>query len=431
MEQFTDPNIWASFITLAALEIVLGIDNLVFVALLAGRLPENQQSGARRLGLTGALVARLALLWSIVWLVHLTEPVVSLAGYSFSWRDLILLGGGAFLLFKGTQEIHARVEGDDEAKREGRKRPGFASTLLQIILFDIIFSLDSVITAVGIAQDIRVMAAAIVVAMALMLAASGPLAAFIERHGSVKMLALSFLLLIGMVLVADGFGYHMPRAYIYAAMGFSVLVESLNLLTMRRRRKNREHINPTDMTPTMEAVISAPQHKSSHKSAERMIERLIFQSRWLLAPVYVGLVAGLLVVLIKFAQRSVDLVGNVFATSSDDTIVGILGLIDLALMGSLLVMVMFAGYENFVSKLDLATHADKPSWMGQVDFGDLKLKLMASIVAISAIHVLGSFMNVEHLTDRELAWSVGIHMSFVVSGVLLAVMDRLTGKAHG
>jgi uncharacterized protein (TIGR00645 family) len=234
-----------------------------------------------------------------------------------------------------------------------------------------------------------------------------------------------------MVLVADGFGYHMPRAYIYAAMGFSVLVESLNLLTMRRRRKNREHINPTDMTPTMEAVISAPQHKSSHKSAERMIERLIFQSRWLLAPVYVGLVAGLLVVLIKFAQRSVDLVGNVFATSSDDTIVGILGLIDLALMGSLLVMVMFAGYENFVSKLDLATHADKPSWMGQVDFGDLKLKLMASIVAISAIHVLGSFMNVEHLTDRELAWSVGIHMSFVVSGVLLAVMDRLTGKAHG
>jgi predicted tellurium resistance membrane protein TerC len=235
------------------------------------------------------------LLWSIVWLVHLTEPVVSLAGHSFSWRDLILLGGGAFLLFKGTQEIHARVEGDDEAKREGRKRPGFASTLLQIILFDIIFSLDSVITAVGIAQDIRVMAAAIVVAMALMLAASGPLAAFIERHGSVKMLALSFLLLIGMVLVADGFGYHMPRAYIYAAMGFSVLVESLNLLTMRRRRKNREHINPTDMNPTMEAVISAPQHKSSHKSAERMIERLIFQSRWLLAPVYVGLVAGLLV----------------------------------------------------------------------------------------------------------------------------------------
>ena len=134
--------------------------------------------------------------------------------------------------------------------------------------------------------------------------------------------------------------------------------------------------------------------------------------------------------LVKFVQRSIDLVGNALNTSGDDTIVAVLGLIDLALMGSLVVMVMFAGYENFVSKLDLAAHKDKPSWMGQVDFSDLKLKLMASIVAISAIHVLGSFMNVEHLSDRELAWSVGIHMSFVFSGLLLAMMDRLTGKAH-
>ena len=172
------------------------------------------------------------------------------------------------------------------------------------------------------------------------------------------------------------------------------------------------------------------QLQPSHKFAERKIEQVIFASRWLLAPIYVGLIAALFVVLIKFVQRSVDLVGNVLTASGDDTIVGVLGLIDLALIGSLVLMVMFAGYENFVSKLDLASHLDKPSWMGQVDFSDLKLKLMASIVAISAIHVLGSFMNVEHLSDRELAWSVGIHMSFVFSGLLLAVMDRLTGKTH-
>lgn len=171
--------------------------------------------------------------------------------------------------------------------------------------------------------------------------------------------------------------------------------------------------------------------KSPLKRAERAVERVIFGGRWLLAPIYAGLIAGLLVLLVKFAQRTFDLVAHIGANSGDDAIVGVLGLIDLALMASLVVMVMFAGYENFVSKLDLAGHEDKPDWMGQVDFGDLKLKLMASIVAISAIHVLESFMNVEHLSDRELGWSVGIHMTFVISGVLLAVMDRLTGTKHG
>ena len=229
-----DPKIWASFLTLSVLEIVLGVDNLVFLALLAGRLPGHQQARARRLGLGLALLMRLALLGSIAWLVHLTDPVLTLFGDAFSWRDIVLIAGGGFLLYKGTREIHLRVEGEDES---GNARPaaGFASTVVQIMLFDIVFSLDSVITAVGIADELWVMVAAIVVAMALMLAASGPLAAFIDRNASVKMLALSFLLLIGMMLVADGFGVHVPRGYVYAAMGFSGMVEALNLLAARRR----------------------------------------------------------------------------------------------------------------------------------------------------------------------------------------------------
>ena len=163
---------------------------------------------------------------------------------------------------------------------------------------------------------------------------------------------------------------------------------------------------------------------------ERFIENAMYASRWLLAPIYVGLAFGLVVLLIKFVQQTVELLMHVLTTDGDEMIIGILGLIDLALMGSLVLMVMFAGYENFISKLDVGGHKDKPSWMGLVDLSDLKLKLMASIVAISAIHVLESFMNVNRLSDRDLAWSVGIHLAFVVSGVLLAVMDWLTGKTH-
>jgi predicted tellurium resistance membrane protein TerC len=242
MEWFVDPQIWSSFVALAALEIVLGIDNLVFIALLAGRLPPAQRDRARKLGLALALGTRLVLLGSIFWMVHLTHPVVSLIGHDFSWRDLILIGGGCFLLFKGTREIHLRVdsEGEGEGDERSRQRVGFAGTVAQIMLLDVVFSLDSVITAVGIAEEIWVMVAAIVAAMALMLVASSPLASFIERHASVKMLALSFLLLIGMVLVADGLGFHVPRGYIYTAMGFSVLVEGLNLLAARRRRARKK-----------------------------------------------------------------------------------------------------------------------------------------------------------------------------------------------
>ena len=242
MISLADPNVWASFATLTALEIVLGVDNLVFIALLAGRLAPDRREGARTLGLALALGSRLALLWSIAWLVHLTQPAVWIAGYPLSWRDLILVAGGGFLLFKGTWEIHLRMEGADEDDAANRKPPGFASTVFQIVLFDIVFSLDSVITAVGLAEHVWVMVAAIVTAMALMLLASSALAAFIERHASVKMLALSFLLLIGTMLLADGLGFHMPRGYVYAAMGFSIMVESLNLIAAKRRRAKRRMV---------------------------------------------------------------------------------------------------------------------------------------------------------------------------------------------
>ncbi len=240
MDWILDPQIWASFVTLATLEIVLGVDNLVFIALLAGRLPLEQQDKARRWGLGFALGTRLALLGSIAWIVHLTDPVVSVASWTFSWRDLVLIGGGGFLLFKGTREIHLSMDSEDDDEPKNRQQTGFIGTICQIVLFDMVFSLDSVITAVGMVDEIWVMVAAIVAAMIVMLVASNPLAAFIARHASVKMLALSFLLLIGMMLVADGCGFHVPRGYVYAAMGFSVLVEGLNLLAARRRRRIRK-----------------------------------------------------------------------------------------------------------------------------------------------------------------------------------------------
>jgi uncharacterized protein (TIGR00645 family) len=190
-------------------------------------------------------------------------------------------------------------------------------------------------------------------------------------------------------------------------------------------------LNHSDLPRVHERIAADPPPRTPHGLVERTVEYVLFTSRWLLAPIYLGLVAGLAVLLVKFVQHTIELVLHALTSDGEATIVGVLALIDLALMGSLVLMVMFAGYENFVSKLDLAGHRDKPGWMGHVDFSDLKLKLMGSIVAISAIQVLESFMNVANLSDRELAWSVGIHMAFVVSGVLLAVMDRMSGKSHG
>jgi predicted tellurium resistance membrane protein TerC len=242
MEWIADPQIWASLITLTVLEIVLGVDNLVFIAIVANRLPERQRDRARKFGLALALVTRLLLLASISWLVGLTQPLFAIAGHGFSGRDLILLLGGLFLIYKGTQEIHAQLEGEEGEGAHGTSRAAasLAGAVTQIMVLDIVFSLDSVITAVGLADEFLVMAAAIVIAVAIMLVASGPLSRFINAHPTVRMLALGFLLLVGAMLVADGFGVHMPRGYIYAAIGFSILVEALNLVAAQRRRKRRE-----------------------------------------------------------------------------------------------------------------------------------------------------------------------------------------------
>jgi predicted tellurium resistance membrane protein TerC len=237
MSWLSDPQIWVSLLTLTVMEIVLGIDNLVFLAVLAARLPAAQQERARRIGLLLALVMRLALLAAISWIMRLTAPVFAIAGQSFSWRDLILIGGGLFLVYKGTGEIHERIEGEGSHQAESARPVRFGATVAQIVLLDIVFSLDSVITAVGMASQLSVMMAAVVISIAVMLVAAGPIAGFIERHPTVKMLALSFLLLIGMALMADGFGFHVPRGYIYAAMGFSGLVELLNQLAARGRRR--------------------------------------------------------------------------------------------------------------------------------------------------------------------------------------------------
>jgi predicted tellurium resistance membrane protein TerC len=239
LQWLSNPEVWASLVTLTALEIVLGIDNLVFLAILAARLPPKQQNRARQIGLAVALVSRLALLASIAWIMGLTRPVFDLFGHSVSWRDIVLIGGGLFLLYKGTREIHHRFEADEPDESARAQQSSFAGVIAQIGLLDIVFSLDSVITAVGMANAFSVMAVAIIIAVLIMLIASKPLTAFVEQYPTVKMLALSFLLLIGMTLVADGVGFHVPKGYVYAAIGFSVGVEVLNQLVSRRRRSRR------------------------------------------------------------------------------------------------------------------------------------------------------------------------------------------------
>jgi predicted tellurium resistance membrane protein TerC len=233
------PEHLVSLLTLSALEIVLGIDNLIFIAIVANRLPAAQRSSARRGGLIGALIMRLGLLAAISWIMGLTRPVVEAYGWSFYWRDIILIAGGIFLVYKGTGEIHARLEGEEEHSGvRGGGSPTFLATILQIMLLDIVFSIDSVITAVGMANELWVMMTAVIFAVLIMLIAAGPVAAFVNRHPTVKMLALSFLLLIGMTLIADGFGAHISKGYIYAAISFSMAVETLNQIAGRRRRRS-------------------------------------------------------------------------------------------------------------------------------------------------------------------------------------------------
>ncbi len=235
MEFLANPETWIALLTLTVLEVVLGIDNIIFISILSGKLPVAQQGRARNLGLFLAMFTRIALLFSLAWIIQLTEPLFAVFGQEISGRDLILLGGGLFLLSKATHEIHQKLEGE-AGHASTRVPPSFAGVILQILLLDVVFSLDSVITAVGMADELAVMVAAVVIAVIIMLISAGPVSNFVERHPTVKMLALSFLLLIGFSLVAEGLGQHIPKGYIYFAMGFSVFVELLNL-QLRRRGK--------------------------------------------------------------------------------------------------------------------------------------------------------------------------------------------------
>lgn len=229
-----DPHAWASLATLTALEIVLGVDNIIFLSIAIAPLTPVRRTSARRIGLSLALVMRIALLTGIVWIVSLSKPVVTVWGLALSWRDLIFAAGGLFLLTKGTREIHGLVEGEDEAKR--RAAASFLAVIVQIALFDLVFSIDSVVTAVGMAEHLSIMIGAVILAMLVMLAASGPASDFVNRHPTVKMLALSFLLLIGTALIADAAHFHIPRGYLYFAVAFSALVEALNQYAARRRQ---------------------------------------------------------------------------------------------------------------------------------------------------------------------------------------------------
>jgi predicted tellurium resistance membrane protein TerC len=234
----TNPAAWLALLTLIVMEVVLGIDNLVFVALVSNKLPEAQRRKGRMIGLGLALGLRLLLLSLLVVIVGLTRPVLILFDHEFSWRDLILLAGGLFLVWKATREIHQSVEaGEEHEAGDPRQRPiGFVSAIVQILLLDLVFSIDSILTAVGMTDHLPIMVTAVVIAVLLMLAASGPIAAFIHRNPSIVMLALSFLLMIGMALIAEGWGFEVPKGYIYAAMAFSAFVEGLNMLARRRRR---------------------------------------------------------------------------------------------------------------------------------------------------------------------------------------------------
>jgi predicted tellurium resistance membrane protein TerC len=234
-----DPAAWASLVALTAMEIVLGIDNIVFISVIVGKLPPEQAKRARQIGLLLALVFRVILLFSLFWLTHLETAVFTLFGEPFSWRDLVLIAGGLFLIYKATVEIHADVEGGPHKVSAGPKiYASFGAIVSQIAVIDMVFSIDSILTAIGMAEHIEVMIAAVIIAIGVMYLASGPVAGFIERHPTTRMLALSFLLMIGLALVADGVGFHIPRGYLYAAMAFSSIVELLNVLSKRNRTKH-------------------------------------------------------------------------------------------------------------------------------------------------------------------------------------------------
>jgi predicted tellurium resistance membrane protein TerC len=236
---FNDPTAWVALLTLVVLEIVLGIDNLIFISILTNKLPAEQQPRARFLGIGAALVMRLLLLATISFIVQLTNPLFTLLGHGFSWRDLILIAGGLFLVWKATKEIHHTVDPDDHRdSMVGVVQMSLGGAIFQILLLDLVFSIDSIITAVGMTDEIAIMYVAVIAAVTVMMLAANPLANFIAKNPTIVMLALGFLLMIGMTLIADGMGFHVPKGYIYAAMGFSALVEGLNMLARRRKKKS-------------------------------------------------------------------------------------------------------------------------------------------------------------------------------------------------
>jgi predicted tellurium resistance membrane protein TerC len=238
LELLSDPQTWIAFATLTALELVLGIDNIIFISILVDKLPKAQQETARRLGLFMAMFMRIGLLLTLAWIVGMTEPLFHLFGFGFSGRDLILIGGGLFLIWKSTVEIHGSLEGEDEAGPSAGKaaKAAFGAAILQIMIIDLVFSLDSIITAVGMVSDVRIMVAAVVASVALMMLFASPIGRFVSNHPTIKMLALSFLVVVGVVLVAEGFGHHVPKGYIYFAMAFSLGVEMINI----KMRKNAD-----------------------------------------------------------------------------------------------------------------------------------------------------------------------------------------------
>ncbi|ALK09571.1 TerC family protein [Blastochloris viridis] len=237
-EWIADPAAWAALITLTAMEIVLGIDNVVFIAVLVSRLPAAQRERARRIGLSLALIFRIALLTILAWLIGLTEPVITILGKALSWRDIILAAGGLFLIYKAVHEIHDEIEQNGTSGgSEGLVGASFSFIIFQIIIIDLVFSIDSIVTAIGMAEDIEIMVLAVIIAVAIMYAASGPVSRFIADHPTTKMLALAFLLLIGVALVADGAGFHIPRGYIYFAMAFAAGVEMINVVVHNKRRR--------------------------------------------------------------------------------------------------------------------------------------------------------------------------------------------------
>jgi predicted tellurium resistance membrane protein TerC len=240
IELLTSPEAWAALLTLTALEIVLGIDNVIFLSVIVSRIPPKQAQRARQIGLALALIFRILLLSILVWLIGLTTPVLTVKSFAFSWRDIILIGGGLFLIAKATHEIHGEVEAREPDQTDTPKSGAFFWIIVQIIIIDLVFSLDSIITAIGMAKDLEIMIAAVIIAVFIMYVSSGPVSRFVVEHPTTKMLALAFLVLIGVALVADGFHFHIPRGYIYFAIAFSATVELFNVLAKRNRRKSAD-----------------------------------------------------------------------------------------------------------------------------------------------------------------------------------------------